>query len=375
MDILQGIKVVELGKYVATPIAGRLLSEWGAQVTKVEIGSGDPMRKVGKLVGMPTEGPNNPAFDIMNGYKKIISINTRTEEGIQELQDTILEADIFITNYRQKALDGLLIDYESIRKIKPSMVYGQVLGFGKKGAESDKPAYDFTAYYARGGISGTLHDKDSPPLNAVQSYGDVQSANYLLSGILGGYIKKLNTGIGSHIAVGLYHTALFNMGYLIAASQFGFKYPISRFENPSPLQGSYRTKDDRWIQLAIALHQESFDHFCNVVGHPELIANEEFKLYDRVSNNPSTFVKALDRIFLERDADEWIDLFEDADLPCEKLMYWEEILNDEQALDNRYIGEYYYGDKLVKMIHSPVVFNERVCKLQSSLKTQCESKG
>lgn len=364
MKLLQGVKVVELGRFVAAPMAGRLLSEWGANVIKIETGNGDPMRMVGELVGMPTSENNNPAFDIMNGHKDFIKLNLKDPEELDKLKEYICSSDIFITNYREQALKALGIDFDTISKINTAIVYGQVIGYGDKGREASKPAYDFTAYYARGGISGTLHDKDSSPLNAVQSFGDIQAANFLTSGVLAAYIKSVTQKKGSHVTVSLYHTALFNMGYLIAASQYGFKYPISRFDNPSPLQGTYKTKDNRWIQLAIALHSKEFDKFCSLINRNDLAKNMKYRDYSIVSKKPKQFIKELDRTFMTKTADEWVKLFEKNDLPCEKLMYWDEILQDKQALENEFISEYLYEDEYIKMVNNPVVIDNKISKIK-----------
>lgn len=355
---LDGVIVVELATFVAAPISARLLSDWGATVIKVESINGDPMRRVGELVYMPTTDDMNPAFDNMNGLKQSIIVNLKEKEGIDIVKKLISKAHIFITNYRSTALSDLGLDYITLKSQFPNLIYAHILGFGENGPDKDKPGFDFTAYYARGGVSGTLSEKDTPPLNAVQSFGDVQAGAYLSSGILAALYEQEKTGKGNYVSVSLYNTAIYNMGYLISASQFGFNYPISRYENPNPLQGSYKTKDNRWVQLAIALYDREFPKLCRAINYENLIEDETYSSFAIVKNNPRKVIEKLDEIFISKTADEWCDILYKLDLPCEKIMYWNEISEDIQAWENGYLEKVDYGTEDVVFVKSPVKFGE-----------------
>ncbi|MDO5041568.1 MAG: CaiB/BaiF CoA-transferase family protein [Peptoniphilus sp.] len=354
--ILDGVKVVEFATFVAAPIASKLLAEWGAEVIKVENYSRDPMRKVGALAKLPTEDNKNPGFDNMNGFKKSISINLKDEEGIKVLKDLIKDADIFITNYRKGALSKMTLTYEDLLKVNEKIIYASVSGYGETGPEEYKQGYDITSYYARGGVSGTLNDIDSYPLNTVQAFGDFQVGTYLISGILAALYKKHTKGEGEYLNVSIYNTAIFNLGYPIMASQFGFKYPISRFKNPNPLQGSYRTKDNRWIQFAIAIYDRDFPKVCEVIGREDLIEVESLAKFENIVKDPEKLVRILDQEIPKKDADTWVKEMNARDIPCEKLVHWDEILLDEQAFASDCIGKIDYGDEEVKFIKSPVKF-------------------
>lgn len=156
----------------------------GATVIKIESPKGDPMRFMGKLVSMPIDDEReNPAYDQQNSGKKGIVLNLKSEKGREVMHRLLEKADVFITNNRQDALKRMGLSYEQLSGRYPSLVYGQVSGYGETGPDKDKPGYDFTAYYARGGISGTLYEKGTSPLLTVAGFGDTQVGLCLASGV------------------------------------------------------------------------------------------------------------------------------------------------------------------------------------------------
>lgn len=330
---LEGITVVELALFVAAPSAARMLADWGANVIKIESPKGDPMRYMGKLVSMPVDNEReNPAYDQQNAGKKGIVLNLKSEEGREAMSRLLAKADVFITNNRQDALERLGLSYEQLKTKYPALVYGQVSGYGEKGPDKDKPGYDFTAYYARGGISGTLYEKGTAPLLTVAGFGDTQVGLCLASGICAALVKAKRTGQGEKVSVSIYQTAIFCMGHMIAASQYGNNhYPRSRMDIANPLQNAYETKDGRWIQGAVNDFDGEFARICELIGRSDLAADERFNDFEKVKNHSRPLIEELDRTFKEKTIDEWLALFQAADLPFDKEVIWEEILTDPQA--------------------------------------------
>lgn len=330
---LEGITVVELAMFVAAPSAARMLADWGAEVIKIESPKGDPMRFMGKLVSMPVDDEReNPAYDQQNAGKKGIVLNLKSEKGREAMHRLLKQADVFITNNREDALERLGLSYSQLSEQYPSLVYGQVSGYGEKGPDSGKPGYDFTAYYARGGISGTLYEKGTSPLLAVAGFGDSQVGLCLASGICAALVKAKRTGQGEKVSVSIYQTAVFCMGHMIAAAQYGNNhYPRSRMETANPLQNAYETKDGRWIQGAVNDFDNQFSRICRLLGRADLAENEAFCRFERISSHPWDLIKELDKAFKEKNLDEWLQLFQQEDLPFDKAVVWEEILTDPQA--------------------------------------------
>ena len=153
----------------------------------------------------------------------------------------------------------------------------------------------------------------------------------LTAGICAALLKAGRTGKGDKVSVSLYQTALYCMEHLIASSQYGNPYPRSRLDTSNPFQAAYPTKDGRWIQGGVNAYDKEYQHICRLVGRDDLAEDERFNTFAKVKDNARPFMEELDKAFRQKTADEWVAIFEEADLPFEKEMLWEEILEDPQA--------------------------------------------
>ena len=151
--IMEGIRVVEFANFIAAPSCGKNLADWGAEVIKVEPVSGDIVRIMGTQYHAPAEADEAPLFELENGMKKGVAINTKDPEGKQLLIDLIGTADVFLTNVRERSLEKDGLDWKTLSALYPKLIMAQVLGYGEKGPIKDRPAFDYTAYFARGGIA------------------------------------------------------------------------------------------------------------------------------------------------------------------------------------------------------------------------------
>jgi cinnamoyl-CoA:phenyllactate CoA-transferase len=356
VDFLKGVKVLELATFIAAPTAARILADFGAEVIKVESFSGDPLRYTGPDKHMPLDPNEALDYDYENANKMGISLNLKSPKGIEIFNQLLDESDIFVTNLRTQALEKLGLDYETISNKKPEIVFAQVLGYGAKGPLKDKPGFDFTAYTARGGWSGTLYEKGSSPVNAAPGMGDHSAGMCLLSGILAAYIKAKNTGIGEMVTVSLYHAAVYGMGIMIQSAQYGNSYPISRTSKPNPLLTTYLTSDERWIQLAIPEYNKYIAKFLEVIEKPELMNDERFNTLSGVSKNAETFNGIIYDSIKSKPLEVWVKAFEDADLCFEICQTWEEILEDEQAWENDMLYKMDYPTGQKAMVRTPIMF-------------------
>lgn len=359
LKLLDGVKVVELATFVAAPTSTRVLADWGADVIKVEAPSGDYMRHMGGLLNMPATDDENIAFDQQNSNKRGVILNLKSSEGMQVLWKLLGGADVFVTNNRDAALKKLGLSYEQLRERFPRLVYGQISGYGDKGPDKAKPGYDFTAYYARGGISGTLYEKGGPPMATVAAFGDTQAGTYLAGGLCAALLRAAKTGMGEKVTVNLMHTAIFSMGHMIASAQYGGNaYPRSRFETLNPFQAAYESRDGRWLQMAMHNYDQAYPHMCKIIGREDLIEDERFCTFQVVKENPRPFIEIMDTCMKEKDADEWLRIFDELDLPVAKEVLWDEILEDEQAWANHMlsrVGGFPDGEERV-VVNSPVQF-------------------
>ena len=354
---LSGLKVIDWATYVAGPTCARVLADWGADVIKVEAPIGDALRRAGVNTHLPTLPEENPNFDLCNMGKKSIALNLKSEEGMEVLYKLLNDADVFITNTRTKALVKLGLDYDQLKEKFPKLIFAQVLGYGENGPLKDRPGFDFTAYYARGGVLGTLYERGTSPINPVPHFGDNQVAMNLAGGIMAALYKRHATGVGDKVTASLYHAAIFALNLPITASQVGFRHPISKKEVVNPLLNTYRTKDDRWIQVAAPEYDRMFPIAMKALGREDLIDDERYNKIRNFSGNSNDVVNMFQTEFEKRNVDEWVNIFEEHDIPCEKAFLWEEILEDEQAWANGYLHKMNYATGNERtLVESPIKF-------------------
>ncbi|HGN0072014.1 TPA: CoA transferase [Proteus mirabilis] len=161
---LEGVTVVELATFIAVPAAGRILADMGANVIKIESPSGDNLRYTAPIEGRPLDQHENTSFDLENANKRGIVLNTKTEAGKKILFELLEKADIFLTNWRPGARERAGLDYETLKQRFPKLVYASVTGYGDEGPDKDLPGFDYTAFFARGGILGSLYQKGTVPM-------------------------------------------------------------------------------------------------------------------------------------------------------------------------------------------------------------------
>ena len=162
MSLLKGIRVVEMGMWVAGPAAGGILADWGAEVVKLEMPSGDPMRTLfGAVYGLEEE--RCPPFDLYNRGKKSIAIDVNHADGAALVRRLIATADVFVTNMRPKFLERVGLDHATLLKKHPTLVYASLTAYGLEGPDCDAPGYDMAAYSGRSGLAERATPKGAAP--------------------------------------------------------------------------------------------------------------------------------------------------------------------------------------------------------------------
>ncbi|MGL5439030.1 MAG: CaiB/BaiF CoA transferase family protein [Filifactoraceae bacterium] len=355
--MLSGVKVVELATYVAAPSCSKLLADWGAEVIKVEGTTGDAIRVMGRTFNSPMTAEENPMFELENGNKKGIALDIKSKEGMEILFKLLSEADVFVTNIREQSLAKSGLSYHQLKDKFPKLIHAHILGYGEEGPLKDKPGFDYTAYFARGGVSMSLMEKGTSPANTAAGFGDHYAGMGLAAGVLAALYRQAKTGKGERVTLSLFHAAMFGMGLMITTAQYGNKMPLSRKQPNNPLMTTYQCKDGKWIQLALIQYNAWFPKFCNVINREDLIENDKFNTMASVSNNVEELVSLVENEMLKKNRDEWSALLEEADLPSEKLQSCDDLLSDEQAWANNYLfkTKYANGNEGI-LVDTPVRF-------------------
>lgn len=357
---LEGIKVVELATFIAGPCCARYLADLGAEVIKVEAPSGDPLRYTAVNEGRPYGDAEDTSFCLENAGKKCVTLNTKSEAGRAALEKLIADCDIFITNWRQSPLKRAGLDYETLKLKYPRLVMGYVSGYGEKGPDKDLPGFDFTAYFARGGIMGTMYDVDSAPMTPIAGFGDHQVGLYLASGVLAALYRARETGQGDQVTVSLYHTALWDIALFLQCNQYGdpsTQFPISRKKIANPLNVAHRTRDGKWIQIAMPRYDFHYPKFMEALGRRDLIGDERFYPQTNLQEHLVEFYDTLDAEIGSKTLDEMVQLMTGADLPYAICQTWEQILVDPQAWGSDALAKVTFPNGQERtMVRTPVMF-------------------
>lgn len=357
---LEGVKVVELSTFIAGPCCARYLADLGAEVIKVEAPSGDPLRYTAVNEGRPYGDAEDTSFCLENAGKKCVTLNTKSEAGRAALEKLIADCDIFITNWRQSPLKRAGLDYETLKVKYPKLVMGYVSGYGEKGPDKDLPGFDFTAYFARGGIMGTMYDVDSAPLTPIAGFGDHQVGLYLAGGVLAALYRARETGKGDQVTVSLYHTALWDIALFLQCNQYGdpsTQFPISRKKIANPLNVAHKTSDGKWIQIAMPRYDFHYPKFMEALGRQDLIGDERFYPQTNLQEHLVEFYDTLDAEIGSKTLDEMVQLMTAADLPYAICQTWEQILTDPQAWGSDALAKVTFPNGQERtMVRTPVMF-------------------
>ena len=328
---LEGIKVVELATFIAAPCCARFLADLGAEVIKIEAPAGDPLRYTAVNEGRPQDQKENTTYDLENANKTCIALNTKSPAGREALEKLIAEADIFITNWRQNPLKKAGLDYDTLHAKYPALVYGFVSGYGEKGPDKDLPGFDFTAFFARGGVLAALY-------------------------------RAKQTGQGDRVVVSLFHSAIWDVSLMLQSNQYGdpaTQFPQSRRTLPNPLVVAHKTKDNKWLQIAMPQYNRHYPIFMRAIGHPEMAEDPRYYPQTTLQANIEEFYDFLVAEMATRTLDEWCALMDANDLPYAIAQTWDQLLVDKQAwaADCFYEMEYPNGAKRT-MVRPPVMFEE-----------------
>lgn len=338
---LEGVKVVEMATFIAVPAAGRILADMGAKVIKIESAKGDNLRYTAPNEGRPLDPMEDTNFDLENANKKGIVLDLRDPKGKEVLFKLLEEADVFLTNWRPQALARQSLTYDDLKERFPKLVYASLTGYGDKGPDKDLPGFDYTAFFARSGWTGSLYQKGTVPGNLIPALGDHQAALALANGVLAALFRAARTGQGENVTTNLLHTAVWVQSFQIQGAQYGTEfngvhYPFDRRDNPLPYQPAVQTADDRFLQVMGPNYGIYFPLIMKAIGREDLVSDPVFcdqrKLQD--AGKVGELYDIIQEGFKQKTAAEWQPILTGLDIPFALCKTYEEVVDDEQAWAN-----------------------------------------
>ncbi len=347
VDVFSGVRVVELAQWVFVPVAGALLADWGADVIHVEHPeTGDGYRGLVSQGILQSKGGVNQSMELANRGKRSIGLDVGTPDGRAILMKLVANADIFLTNFLPSTLERLDLGVEALRRVNPKLIYARGHGFGVRGPDADKAAYDSTAFWARGALGETLTPEGLPqPIGQRGAFGDRNGAVQLAFGMAGALFRRERTGEPSVVDVSLLATAMWTLASdVLSALQGNFRAApppggALRAQMPNPLVNAFRTKDDRFVNLVFLQPDRYWADFCRAVDRPELALDPRFADITVRAEHREECVAVLDEIFAARTFAEWRAAFDGERFPWAPFLRVPELVEDRQVEANGYIGE------------------------------------
>lgn len=339
---LEGCLVIDLTTFVAAPATGRLLADLGARVIKIEPPKGDGWRNTARNMGPSRfSHEENPIFDLYNNGKDLISLNLKSQEGMDIMLQLLSKADVFITNNRPASLARMGLDYETLHKKFPRLIYGIVLGFGAKGPDADQKAFDTTAFWSRSGFlvdqAIVFEDGTYEPVNAPSSVGDSYTGSILALQILAAMMQRQESGEGQLVSSTLYHVGLFAMATMIVKQQEEFSAPMPDTRAKVRYgSGPLECADGGWIYLSFT----PFD-FMKLADRQDLV--EACSAMPLGSPERNAFVlECLRTCAKTKTRAEWIEIMHAADSATTFMPHYSEVSKDPQAWANDFIRNVTY---------------------------------
>jgi crotonobetainyl-CoA:carnitine CoA-transferase CaiB-like acyl-CoA transferase len=340
---LEGVKIVELGVWVAGPAAAGILADWGADVVKIEPPTGDPGRAFGRMLGLDFD--TNPPFEMDNRSKRSIVLDLTTDDGRRTAFELLSDADVFVTNVRLGALQRLGLDYESVAAAVPRLIYGLITGYGVTGPDAERAAYDIAAFWSRAGVAHLLtRPGDTPPFQRG-GMGDHMAGMTLAAAICAALLARDRTGTGQLVTTSLYRQGAYTISFDINTYVMtGQPIAIGRRESMgNPCMNNYAAGDGRRFWIVGLQGDRHWPALCRVVGRTDWLTDSRFADGRARAANAVELIAQLDEIFATKPLDEWAEIF-----AGEPEFFWSPINSVEDLLAD---PQFYAAGGLVDVPH------------------------
>lgn len=329
---LAGVRVVELGVWVAGPAAAGLMADWGADVVKVEPPAGDPQRRVFGALGVADQ-QGVPPFEIDNRGKRSVVLDLQTDDGRVQMERLLATADVFVTNVRPEALARLGLAHDEVLARHPRLVYASLTGYGLEGPERDRAGYDIGAFWARSGLAHTMVPPDELPPGLRSGMGDHVTGMSLLGGVLAKLLERERTGEGGLVATSLLRTGMYTLGWDIGiVLRYGKRESTRpRQRNRGPLMNCYRAGDGRAFWLLLLEADRHWPKLLAAIDRTDLAADERFVDARARLQHAEALISTLDDAFARFDFDDLAARFDANDVWWAPLNSIYDVIADPQA--------------------------------------------
>jgi len=326
---LSRIKVLDVSQIMAGPFCCMLLGDMGADVIKVETpGIGDQTRR---SMGFRLKGADSGGFLALNRNKRSVEIDLKNPAGLEAFYALVKEADVLVENNRPGVAARLKIDYPTLRKLNPGLVYASISGFGQTGPWAKRPGLDLIAQAMTGVMSVMGHAGEAPVKSAIP-LADLGAGLFAAYGILSAVIGRGITGEGQFVDASLFETAM-SLSVWESAEYWGtgeVPVPIGSANRMSAPYQAVRASDRHFV--IGAANPKLWNALCTVIGRDDLTKDVRFTDNVLRIRNRAVLIEELEREFVRRTASEWVDALLAAGVPAAPILDYSEALSSEQAV-------------------------------------------
>jgi len=304
-SLFAGLKVIDCASWIAGPAAATILSDFGADVIKIEPpGTGDPWRASTPVPGKTTDY----YWQLTSRNKRSLAVDLKHADGLAVLYRLLATADVFITNFPLPVRERLKIAASHVLPLNSRLIYASLTAYGEQGEEAERTGFDSTAYWARTGLMDMVRaTKNAEPVRSVPGMGDHPSATALYAAIVTALYRRERTGKGGVAQSSLLQNGVWANACFIQSRLCGEHVPhrAPRAHAPNPLANHYRCRDGRWFIMALFNEQRQLRGFLAAIGCSHLADDERFATSAARKQNAGALVQILDEVFAQRDLAEW----------------------------------------------------------------------
>lgn len=359
LKTLEGVKVIEFSLGAAGPVCGKVLSEFGAEVILIEPVKGTTSRWMTNY------------YDFWSTGKKSVPVNLKDEKGVEAVHKLVASADVFLSNYRVKALKKLQMDYDTLKEVNPRLVYALMTGWGEKGPQKDEAGYDITCFLAKSGMMRDYAEKGSVMITP-QGFGDTAAGQVMAGNVASALYYREKSGKGCKISLSLMGEGVFLNNFQSANAQFGDVFQKTRTAPKEALANTYQCSDGEWIVFFDNQFARHFNSLMEAVGRPDLMNDPRWqKIEDTKAEKAPELVGILDEAFAKMTSDQAVAALRGADIAVAKCISSLETISDPQVTANDYVFDWKVNEgpwagRIMKMCANPTMFNDEIANTEEN---------
>lgn len=353
LTAIKGLRIIEVGSWLAVPNATAMLADLGAEVVKVESEGGDPVRRFPQ--SMRGDDVPSAAFAMLNRNKKSVVLNLDDAAGRTRFESLLASADVLVTNLRPKQISRLGLEQEGLEARHPHLVVASLTGLGLRGPEADNGGFDVGAFWARSGFLSQVTQDGSEPAALTGGYGDLMTSLSLFAAIVTGLLERAATGRGGLVETSLLQTAAFAIsGDLVSHQAYG-RVPRARprLKSRTPFNNSYRTADGRWFFLTCVDAMRHVRGITGAIGRPAMVDDPRLASPKAISENAGFIIAMLDESFARWPLAHWAESFAAVGVTWERVSLPDELLSDPQVAANDMVSAWEWNSMPMRSVAAP----------------------